>query len=99
VTETEVARPAAPAAPGEALYLQAGAFQKSADADNLKAKLALAGLEARVQEVAIPDKGVMHRVRLGPFATTADMNRARSQLAQSGIQATVVKSQEVPGRP
>ena len=37
-------------------FLQVGAFQKAADADNLKAQLALSGLEASVQEVAIPGK-------------------------------------------
>ena len=80
-----------PGQPGEVFYLQAGAFQKSADADNLKAKLALMGLETSLQEVNIPDKGVMHRVRVGPFARLEDMNRVRNQLSQNGIQATVVK--------
>jgi cell division protein FtsN len=80
-----------PAAPAELLYLQAGAFQKAADADNLKAKLAMLGLEAGVQEVAVPDKGTMHRVRVGPFANPDEMNRVRNQLSQNGIQATPVK--------
>lgn len=88
------AAPPAPAAPVEVFYLQVGAFQKAADADNLKAKLALTGLEASVQEVAIPDKGTMHRVRVGPFRTPEEMNRARTSLAQSGVQGTVVKQKE-----
>jgi len=84
----------APLPPAETLYLQAGAFQKAADADNLKAKLALMGLEASVQEVNVPDKGLMHRVRVGPFAKPDEMNRVRTQLAQNGIQASVVKARE-----
>ena len=84
----------APALPTETLYLQVGAFQKAADADNLKAKLALMGMEASVQEVNVPDKGLMHRVRVGPFAKPEEMNRMRNQLAQNGIQATVVKAKE-----
>ena len=84
----------APAAPAESLYLQAGAFQKAADADNLKAKLALMGLEASVQEVNVPDKGLMHRVRVGPYAKLDEMNRVRTQLTQNGIQASVVKTKE-----
>ncbi|MCK9284954.1 MAG: SPOR domain-containing protein [Rhodocyclaceae bacterium] len=80
-----------PEVPLEQFYLQAGAFQKPADADNLKAKLALLGAEASVQETAVADKGTMHRVRLGPYASPEDMNRVRNQLAQNGIQATVVK--------
>lgn len=85
--------PVAPAAavPGESLYLQAGAFQKAADADNLKAKLSVMGVEVGVQEVVIPDKGTMFRVRVGPYARPDEMNRVRNQLAQSGIQTTLVK--------
>lgn len=85
---------AAPAGAVEVYFLQVGAFQKAADADNLKAKLALTGLETSVQEVAIPDKGIMHRVRVGPFGTPDEMNRARTLLGQSGVQGTVVKSKE-----
>jgi cell division protein FtsN len=76
--------------PGTVFYLQAGAFPKSGDAENLKAKLAMLGVEANVQEATLPDKGKMHRVRIGPISSPDEMNRVRSELAQSGIQATVV---------
>ncbi|MDO8933129.1 MAG: SPOR domain-containing protein [Rhodocyclaceae bacterium] len=89
----QVAAPAE-AVPGELFYLQAGAFQKAADADNLKAKLSLLGVDVGVQEVAIPDKGTMFRVRVGPYAKPDEMNRVRNQLAQNGIQATVIKVKE-----
>lgn len=78
----------------DVFYLQVGSFQKAADADNLKAKLALTGLYASVQEVNIPDKGTMHRVRVGPFRDPDEMNRARALLAQNGVQASVVKQKE-----
>lgn len=81
-------------APATVYFLQVGAFQKAADADNLKAKLALTGLEANVQEVTIPDKGIMHRVRVGPFADPDAMNRARTLLSQNGVQGTVIKQTE-----
>ena len=80
-----------PAPAGAAFYLQAGSFQKSAEADNLKARLAMMGFDTTVQEIHVPDKGVMIRVRLGPFHTQEEMNRVRGQLAQNGIQVTVVK--------
>jgi cell division protein FtsN len=80
--------------PVEVFFLQVGSFQKAADADNLKAKLALTGLEASVQEVSIPDKGTMHRVRVGPFRDPDEMNRARALLAQSGVQGSVIKQKE-----
>jgi cell division protein FtsN len=81
-------------APTEPVFLQAGSFQKPTDADNLKARLALMGLEAGVQTAELPGKGTVHRVRLGPFLKTDDMNRARTLLAENGIQATVVKSKD-----
>jgi cell division protein FtsN len=80
--------------PTEIFFLQVGAFQKAADADNLKAKLALTGLEASVQEVSIPEKGTMHRVRVGPFRNPDEMNRARTLLSQTGVQGTVIKQKE-----
>lgn len=90
------AAPAAEAkpAPAEVFFLQVGSFQKAADADNLKAKLALTGLDATVQEVNIPEKGTMHRVRVGPFRGADEMNRARALLSQSGVQGTVIKQKE-----
>lgn len=96
------AAPGAPAAPVsdakpasiETYFLQVGSFQKAADADNLKAKLALTGLDSSVQEVNIPDKGAMHRVRVGPFRNPDEMNRARTLLSQNGIQGTVIKQKE-----
>lgn len=89
------AAPAAPPAPaaavGNGLFLQVGAFQKAADADKLKAQLAMLGFEAGVLEVEVPDKGKMYRVRIGPYASPEEMNRARTQLSQQGIPATVVR--------
>jgi cell division protein FtsN len=85
---------AAKPAPAEVLFLQVGSFQKAADADNLKAKLALTGLDAAVQEVNIPEKGTMHRVRVGPFRSSDEMDRARALLSHSGVQGTVIKQKE-----
>ena len=82
---------AAPKPAGDALFLQAGSFQNPADADNLKARLALMGVEASVQQVTLPEKGVMHRVRIGPYANPDEMAKARTLLAQNGIQASVVR--------
>jgi cell division protein FtsN len=74
------------------LYLlQAGAFQNPADADNLKAKLALLGLEAGVEPTNLAEKGMWYRVRIGPYTRIEDLNRTRSTLAQNGIEATLVK--------
>ncbi len=89
----EVAKPqAAVQAPAlnEARFLQAGSFSNADDADKLKAKLALLGMEASVQTVTLPEKGVWHRVRLGPYNTAEGMSRARDTLKQNGVDATPV---------
>jgi cell division protein FtsN len=88
------AAPAAPVAAASGIYLQVGAFQKRADADNLRARLAMLGFEAGVVAGEVPDKGTMHRVRVGPFANPEEMNRARTQLSQQGVPATVVRAKD-----
>ena len=72
-------------------YLQLGAFADPSEADNIKARLALIGLEASVQRLETADKGTLHRVRVGPYLKPEDMNIVRGQLAQAGIDSTVVK--------
>ncbi len=79
------------AALAEALYLQTGSFQSAAEADNQKARLALLGAEAAVQQVMLQDK-VWYRVRLGPFKKVSEVNSLRAELARQGIDANVVKN-------
>lgn len=75
---------------GENYFLQVGAFQTEQEADNTKAKLALLGLEAVVQTANIPDKGVLHRVRVGPLANIDELNKARAELARNGFNADLI---------
>jgi cell division protein FtsN len=72
-------------------YLQAGAFKNAEDADNLKAQLALLGVEAVIQTSDLGEKGVFHRVRVGPIRAMDEVNRTRSLLTQNNIPATLVK--------
>ncbi|KJV33076.1 sporulation protein [Aquitalea magnusonii] len=81
------------AAPAKKVFLQLGSFQNENEADNLKAKLALLGVEAKIQSVSIPDKGMVHRVRIGPLSKPEDIDRLRAQLKQDGINAAVVKAE------
>lgn len=74
-----------------AYYLQVGAFQTSEDADNMKAKLALQGFEAVVQTATIPDKGVWHRVRVGPLNNLDEINKAKNDLATNGFKTDLIK--------
>ncbi|MGA7749765.1 MAG: SPOR domain-containing protein [Gallionella sp.] len=77
----------------EPQILQAGSFSNVSDAEKLKAKLALLGVEANIQTATIPDKGVWYRVRLGPYKSADDMNRASSFLKQNGVDSTPMHTQ------
>jgi cell division protein FtsN len=84
--------PSKPAVVSDKPILQAGAYQNPSDADNLKARLALMGLEAKVQRVDLGDKGVYYRVRLGPFDSAAEADEMRGKLATEGIETNLVRS-------
>jgi cell division protein FtsN len=77
----------------EPQILQAGSFSNAGDAENLKAKLALLGVEANIQSATIPDKGVWYRVRVGPYKNADEMNHARSFLKQNGVDSTPMRAQ------
>lgn len=77
---------------GKKIYLQVGAYQKEVDADNMKAKLALLGVEANIQSVNSSDKGLLHRVRIGPLTRSEDVERLRGQLKANGLNPTPVKA-------
>lgn len=72
-------------------FLQVGAFQTETEADNMKAKLALQGFEAQVQTATIPDKGIWHRVRVGPLNDLDQINKTKTELATNGFQADLIK--------
>ncbi len=91
VTEQQIKQAAKPGAPTENFLLQVGSFQNPAEADNLKARLALLGVEASVEPIDLADKGTWYRVRLGPYTKLDEINRLRQTLAQNGIEASLVK--------
>ena len=79
-------------APADARYiLQAGAFGASGDAEAVKAKIALLGLNARVESAQIGGKTV-YRVRMGPYGTASELADAKAKLANGGLPAMAVKT-------
>lgn len=86
----------APSAAGEdkwVYYLQAGAYRETADAEAVRAKLALLGFEASVSD-RTTDSGVLHRVRVGPFSQVEAMNKVRGKLSENGVDVAVVRNQK-----
>lgn len=83
---------AAGAGDGSRYLLQAGAFQASGQAEELKARIAMLGLGARVESAQINGKTV-YRVRMGPYGTASDLADAKRKLADGGLQAMAIKVQ------
>lgn len=77
---------------GTRYLLQAGAFQASGQAEELKARIAMLGLSARVEGAAIGGKTV-YRVRMGPYGTASDLAEAKRKLATGGLPAMAIKVQ------
>ena len=73
--------------------LQVASFRRYEDADALKARLALLGVEASIQ--AVPGKEeTWQRVMVGPFNTSRDANRVRNHLERNDISALLIKTQK-----
>ena len=81
-----------PAEKGGNFFLQAGAYQNVADAEDQRAKLALMGIEASMQAVVVPDKGTLNRVRLGPYRTAEEMNQVKAELLKHGVSTAVIRN-------
>jgi cell division protein FtsN len=83
--------PAANSAAAAPLWLQAGAFQNPAEADVLRARLALLGVEAQIETASLPDKGAIYRVRIGPFNSQTELDAVRKRLTDNAITAQPVR--------
>ncbi|MEH6421654.1 SPOR domain-containing protein [Pseudomonas sp. CGJS7] len=83
---------AAAVASNASYVLQAGAFQASGQAEEIKAKIAMLGLGARVEEAKISGKTV-YRVRMGPYGTAGDLSDAKRKLADGGLPGMAIKVQ------
>lgn len=94
VTEQQLKQAASQPSSQDKYFLQAGSFQNPDDADNMKAKLAMLGVEAAVQTAEVPQRGLWHRVRVGPFSNVDEMNRIRASLQQNGVQTNPVRVHE-----
>jgi cell division protein FtsN len=77
--------------PGATYVLQVGSFRKLAEADRLKASLALIGLEADIQTVTVNEGETWHRVRLGPFTDLKTLNATRDRLREHDMDAMVLR--------
>ena len=74
-------------------FVQAGAFARSEDAEQQRAKLALLGVESKLTEREQGGRTVF-RVRVGPFEKKEDADAAKEKLADAGVDSALVRVQK-----
>jgi len=70
--------------------LQAGAFSSAAEAESLKAQIALLGLQAKIEPGTV-DGTPVHRVRLGPYVSAGELAEVKQRLGNGGLSALAVR--------
>ncbi|WP_339673019.1 SPOR domain-containing protein [Dasania marina] len=71
--------------------LQAGSFKNAADADRLRAKLILLGLDTKVEAVTGKGNDTWHRVQVGPFISRSKLSKARNLLINNNVETLLLK--------
>jgi len=79
-------------APVAHYLIQVASLKKAADAERLKAQLALLGMQASVTRVRIDDGDTWHRVRIGPFSDRKALDEVRKRLADNGLRGIVIRA-------
>ena len=73
-------------------FVQVGAFARTEDAEQQRAKLGMLGLEAKLTEREQSGRTV-YRVRVGPFDKKAAADTAVEKLTDAGLDAALVRVQ------
>lgn len=73
-------------------FAQAGAFARSEDAEQQRAKLAMAGVESKLFERDQAGRTIW-RVRAGPFNRKEDADAAVQKIGDAGVDAALVRVQ------
>ena len=73
-------------------FVQAGAYGRTEDAEQQRAKLAMLGLEGRLTEREQAGRTV-YRVRVGPFERKGDAEAAKAKLGDAGVESALVRVQ------
>jgi cell division protein FtsN len=91
---TTAAAPAAkstkPGADPFTYFVQVGAYAKSEDAEQQRARVGMMGMAAKVSEREQSGR-TMYRVRLGPYDRKEDADAIQERLAGSGVEAALVR--------
>ena len=94
--EPETGPPAPTAVETPGMYvLQLGAFTRQEQAESLKARLALVGLNARIQPVRL-DRQMWYRVRIGPTTDLQQLNADRARLQEHRFNSQLIRLVQQP---
>ena len=87
-------RPATTASGVEAFtyFVQAGAYGRSEDAEQQRARLALLGMTAKITEREQGGR-MIYRVRLGPFEHKDEAEAVKERLSSSNVESALVRVQ------
>ncbi|MCK8515184.1 SPOR domain-containing protein [Methylonatrum kenyense] len=72
--------------------IQAGSFRNQEDADRLRARMALMGVEAEIQSVQIEGGETWHRVRVGPITDRDRADRVRARLEEENVSSILLRT-------
>ncbi len=75
---------------GMTYLIQVGAFKAIEDAEQMRARMAILGFEARVSNTE-KDGQTFHRVRVGPYSSLEELNKAKVRVSENGIDSTVIR--------
>jgi cell division protein FtsN len=89
--QQEATNPATAASGSDSYLLQVGSFKSVDEADEMKAQLALTGIEASVQSVKVND-ATWYRVRVGPIQGAGKADEIRTTLQANGIDSLIMKN-------
>ena len=70
--------------------MQAGSFRDSPEAEKLKAKLTVLGVESRVEKAQVGEV-FWYRVKVGPYSGMTSLMAVKSQLRDKGVDAIVLE--------
>ena len=96
ILEDRTADPSAAVRPRDdpfSYFVQAGAYSRTDEAEQQRARLAMLGLEARVTEREQAGRTV-YRVRVGPYNQKEQADRVKERLDAASMEATLVRVQK-----
>ena len=79
-----------PAADAFIYFVQAGAYTRSEDAEQQRAKLALLGQSAKISEREQAGR-VVYRVRVGPFPNRDEADALKTRLQEASLETQIVR--------